>query len=265
MEESFGPWQLGRRVAVGNYADVTEATREERAPVALKRLHAHSAREPELRDLFARECQIAMSVSPHPGLVRGLDTGDVDGRPWMAMNLIGGTDLRRRIDAGAAPDDTRIRTILTELCSALDHLHASGWVHGDVNPANILVEPGSDAGASGFGTPHALLCDFGVARPPGEPGPVRGTHAYMAPEQVRGEPWTPATDVFALGVVLWELVSGERLFRRDATYLSMAAVIEAEPTALAHPLGPVAARALAKPAADRFATPGALAAAIRAT
>jgi serine/threonine-protein kinase len=153
-----------------------------------------------------------------------------------------------------------------ELCAALEHLHRAGWVHGDVNPSNILVEPGvssSDAGASGFGPVHALLCDFGVARPPGEPGPVRGTHAYMAPEQVRGEPWSAATDVFALGVVLWELAAGTRLFLRGASYLSMAAVIEdLAPPLPDAALDPIVQRALAKDAAARFPTPGELAAAL---
>ncbi len=256
MEERFGPWQLGRRVALGNFADVTEATRGAGDPLALKRLHAHSAREPELRALFVRESAIAMALPAHPGLVAGIDAGDVDGRPWLAMPLVPGTDLRRRIDAGAAPDRAGARALLADVCAALDHLHAAGWIHGDVNPSNILLDPGDG---------RAMLCDFGVARPPGEPGPVRGTHAYMAPEQVRGEPWTPATDVFALGVVLWELIAGARLFLRDATWLTMAAVVESEPPPLPDPaLDALARRALAKDAADRLPTPSALAAALAA-
>lgn len=264
MEERFGPWLLGRRVAVGNFADVTEATQEgSDVVIALKRLHAHVARDPEMRALFVREREIAMTVEPHPGLVRGLEVGDVDGRPWLAMTLVHGDDLRRRIDAGAAPDARRARSILVELCSALDHLHRSGWVHGDVNPSNILVEPVGTPGASGIGTLDAYLCDFGVARPAGEPGPVRGTHAYMAPEQVRGEPWSPATDVFALGVVLWELATGARLFLRGATWLTMAAVVEDEPAPLADPaLDAIARRALAKDPAERYPTAEALGAAL---
>jgi serine/threonine protein kinase len=266
MEDRFGPWTLGRRVAVGNFADVTEASRDGGDVIALKRLHAHTARDPEMRALFVRECEIARTLPRHPGLVRGLETGDVDGRPWLAMDLVAGADLRRRIDSGTAPSAGRARSIVRELCAALEHLHRAGWVHGDVNPSNILVEPGpfqGDASASGFGPVHALLCDFGVARPPGEPGPVRGTHAYMAPEQVRGEPWSPATDVFALGVVLWELAAGTRLFLRGASYLSMAAVIEDVVPPLPDPaLDAIVQRALAKDATARFASPGELAAAL---
>jgi len=85
MEERFGPWTLGRRVAVGNFADVTEASRGSDA-VALKRLHAHSARDTELRALFVRESRIATSVPPHPGLVRGFEVGEVDGRPCVLVD-----------------------------------------------------------------------------------------------------------------------------------------------------------------------------------
>jgi serine/threonine protein kinase len=255
MEERFGPWELRRRVALGNYADVSEAVRDGAATtIALKRLHAHAAREAELHALFRNECAIATTIPPHPGLVRGLEIGEADdGRPWMAMPLVGGEDLRRRIDAGAAPDEAGLRTVMLELCSALDHLHATGWIHGDVNPSNVLVETAT----------HALLCDFGVARRPGEPGPVRGTHAYMAPEQVRGEPWTAATDVFALGVVLWELCAGTRLFKRSQTFLTMDAVITHDPAPLDHPLNAVAHAALVKDPTKRYPTPGALAAAIQ--
>ena len=254
MEDRFGTWVLGRRVAVGDYADVTTVTRpDEPDPVALKRLHAHCAREEELRALFLRECETARALPDHPGLVRALDAGEVDGRPWLAMPLIGGSDLRRLIDAGVAPDRARRLSILRELCGALGALHDAGWIHGDVTPANILVEPAAPA----------RLCDFGVARPPGEPGPVRGTHAYMAPEQVRGEPWSPATDVFALGVVLWELTAGRRLFLRGARWLTMAAVVEEEAPRLDDPaIERVVARALAKDPARRFATPAELAAAL---
>jgi len=251
MEERFGPWTLGRRVAVGNFADVTEASRGSDA-VALKRLHAHSARDPELRALFVRESRIATSVPPHPGLVRGFEVGEVDGRPWLAMPLIAGADLRRLFDSGTRPIDPR--PLIAEVADALEHLHTAGWIHGDVNPSNILVDPDQ----------HPMLCDYGVARPPGEPGPVRGTHAYMAPEQVRGEPWSAATDVFALGVVLWELAAGARLFLRDATWLTMAAVVEAEPPPLADAaLDAIARRALAKDPAARYASGAELAAALR--
>src|SRR5688572_12360709 len=107
MEERFGPWHLGRRVAVGDFADVSEARRDGGPLIALKRLHAHTARDPEFHALFTRECAIASGLPDHPGLVRATACGEEGGRPWMAMPLIGGADLRRRLDAGAQPSPAR--------------------------------------------------------------------------------------------------------------------------------------------------------------
>ncbi|MGE0397842.1 MAG: serine/threonine-protein kinase [Kofleriaceae bacterium] len=169
--------------------------------------------------------------------------------PFAFLELAPGADLRRIV----APPATRDRPttgavaisrdralwIVASACDAVAHLHASGWVHGDVNPSNLIVSPavpGSDPPATtlkGVTAPHSVkLVDLGIARPIGEAGPTRGTHAYMAPEQVRAQAWTQATDVFALGIVLWELVAGTRLFHRGPTWLSMAAVVEADVPAL---------------------------------
>jgi serine/threonine protein kinase len=130
------------------------------------------------------------------------------------------------------------------------HLHAHSWIHGDLNPSNLIVDDD-----------RVVLIDLGVARRSGEAGAVRGTHAYMAPEQVRGEAWTPATDVFALGVVLWELVAGARLFHRGPPWLTMAAVVESAAPALSDPLlDAIAQAALVKDPADRIASASELAA-----
>jgi len=243
MEERFGPWQLRRRVHVGEYADVTEGTHASRGgeAIAVKRLHLHTARDPGLRALFARECALACGLAPHPAVIRGLDAGEVEGRPWLAMPLVRGEDLRALVGRAAPPDAARLGA---GVCDALAHLHGAGWIHGDCTPANILVS------ADGV-----VLCDLGVARPPDEPGPVRGTHAYMAPEQVRGEPWTPATDLWALGVVVWELAAGARLFLRDQPWLTMAAVVDDEVPALSDPaLDAVVAPLLRKDPAARPAS-----------
>jgi serine/threonine-protein kinase len=139
------------------------------------------------------------------------------------MPRIDGPDLRARL-AGGALERRAWLGLVADVAGALAHLHAHGWVHGDVNPSNVLLGPAG-----------AVLCDLGVARRAGEGGPVRGTPAYMAPEQVKGAPWTPAVDVFALAVMVWELASGARLFARPASYLAMAAVVETTPPRLAVP------------------------------
>lgn len=154
----------------------------------------------------------------------------------------------------------RARTIaiVASMCDGAAHLHRLGWVHGDIVPSNVLVHPEQHGD-------RVVLVDLGVARRIGEAGAVRGTHAYMAPEQVRGEAWTTATDVFALGVVLWELVAGARLFHRGPSWLSMAAVIESAAPALPdRELDAIAQAALVKDPVARTPTAADLGAALRA-
>lgn len=262
MSEPFGSWQLETLVAVGGLGEVWKARRGE-ALVALKRLHTHLARNEEGRAQFAVEQRLALELPRHLNVIHGIEASDVEGRPYVALDLVQGQDLRRII----APPPTRNETTPTELilppiraialvatvCDGVAHLHAQGWVHGDVNPGNVVVETRS-------GGDHVVLIDLGVARAIGEAGAVRGTHAYMAPEQVRGEAWTPATDVFGLGVVLWELLSGTRLFHRGPPWLSMAAVVEAPaPSLPSRALDAIVQAALVKDPARRIQTAAELA------
>ncbi|NVB84456.1 MAG: protein kinase, partial [Kofleriaceae bacterium] len=159
---------------------------------------------------------------------------------------------------------SRALAIVTSACDGAAHLHEHGWVHGDVCPGNLVVAIEKDSDRR-RGLDRIVLVDLGVARAAGEAGAVRGTHAYMAPEQVRGEAWTPATDVFALGVVLWELIAGARLFHRGPPWLSMAAVVEVPAPPLADAaLDAIAQAALAKDPAQRIQTAAELAARLRA-
>ncbi len=267
VSERFGSWRLDALIAVGGLGEVWRAERDG-AVAALKRLHTHLARIAEARELFATEQRLATELPRHPGVVRALDTGDVGGRPYLAMELATGGDLRRLIEADpataaapsppappAAPPRARALAIVAAACDAAAHLHAHGWIHGDLCPANLVLD----------GPERVVLVDLGIARRAGTGGPVRGTHAYMAPEQVRGAAWTPATDVFALGVVLWELCAGARLFHRGPSWLSQAAVVEVEPPPLQDPaLDEIAQAALAKDPARRIATAAELAARLRA-
>jgi serine/threonine protein kinase len=261
--ERFGDWHLDALIAVGGLGEVWRATQGDRTR-ALKRLHTHLARNEEGRIQFAVEQQLTTSLPRHPGVVHADETGDVDGRPYIALELAPGEDLRRLIAPPVTKADpnphhvllprARTMAILTRACDAVAHLHAHGWVHGDVNPGNLVVDDDD----------QTTLIDLGVSRAIGEAGAVRGTHAYMAPEQVRGEPWTRATDVFALGVVLWELAAGERLFHRGPSWLSMAAVVEAPVPPLADPaLDTIVQHALAKDPAQRIQTATELVARLR--
>ena len=253
MEERCGRWSLGRTIATGAWAEVraarpVDAAADSADVAAVKRPHTHAAREPAFHALFAAERALTASLPPHPAVIAAIDQGPaegagdaaVDARPYLVMPLVDGPDLRARLGLGAVARPVWL-AIAADIAAGLAHLHAHGWVHGDVNPTNILL------GARG-----AVLCDLGVARRAGKGGPVRGTAAYMAPEQVKGAPWTPAVDVFALGVVLWELARGARLFARPAPYLAMAAVVETTAPRLDDPaLAEVVAAALAHDPAAR--------------
>ena len=256
--ETFGRWRLDALIAVGGLGEVWRARSIEDAEVvvALKRLHAHLLRHEEARAMFEREQQLAVALPRHPNLVHAVAAGAVDGRPFVALELARGGDLR---DAAKAPmPRQRAIEIVARASGAAAHLHAHKHVHGDINLSNVIVSGDGDA-------PAVVLVDLGVARKVGEGGPVRGTHAYMAPEQVRGEAWTPATDVFALGVLLWELAAGARLFHRGPPWLSAAAVVEADVPPLAdRELDAIARAALVKDPTRRTQTAAELAAQLRA-
>gem|GEM_PF-1639714 len=268
MSDRWGEFWLEQLIAVGGLGEVWRATKNGSSG-ALKRMHTHLARNDEALAIFAQEQRLVMELPPHANVVRGIEVGSVasatmgpsntgtgpsatsigDTWPYAFLELAPGADLRRIV----APPPTRDRPttgavtitrdraiwIVAAACDAVAHLHANGWVHGDVNPSNLIVSPavpGSDPPATtlkGMTAPHSVkLVDLGIARRIGEAGPTRGTHAYMAPEQVRAQPWTQATDVFALGILAWELTASSRLFHRGPTWLSMAAVVEADVPAL---------------------------------
>ena len=266
MAEDFGAWRLDALIAVGGLAEVWRGERDGQT-AAIKRLHTHLLVHDEARRQFAQESELARDLPRHPGVVHAIEQGAVGDRPYLALELAPGADLRRviappprglrgRADVPADVAATspkrvvlareRALAIVANAADAVQHLHAHGWIHGDVNPGNLVVDDGD----------RVVLVDLGIARRAGEAGTVRGTHAYMAPEQVRGEAWTPATDVFALGVLLWELVTGARLFYRGASYLTMAAVMETTPPPLLDDaLDAIARAALVKDPAARTQTP----------
>ena len=263
VSEAFGDWQLESLIAVGGLGEVWRATRGDTV-AAVKRLHTHLVRLDEARALFEQEQQLALALPRHPNVVHAIDVGLVEGRPYVALELAAGEDLRRIVAPAPTPVNTkpapavlprvRVVAIVIAACEAAAHLHGLGWVHGDICPSNLVVDDAD----------RVVLVDLGVARKTGEAGTVRGTHAYMAPEQVRGEAWSPATDVFALGIVLWELLADKRLFHRGPTWLSMAAVVEAAVPPLADPaLDAIAQAALVKDPAHRITSASELAERLR--
>ncbi|MET9378198.1 protein kinase [Streptomyces sp. NPDC002992] len=196
-----GRYRLDDLLGRGGAADVYEGwdLRLHR-PVAVKVFRPGGESQTEER--FDGEGRLLAHMQ-HPGLVTVYDSGHEDGRPYLVMQLIKGTTLRRRIAAGPLTPAEASR-IGAALASALAHVHAAGVVHRDVKPSNILLD--------GTGTPY--LTDFGISRlldatAHTATGTLVGTAAYMAPEQVLGKGAAPAADVYSLGLVLLEALKGE--------------------------------------------------------
>jgi serine/threonine protein kinase len=179
--------------------------------VAIKVIKDEIASEPEYRDRFLREAKLAASVD-HPNVVTVYDVRDEDGRLYLVMQWIDGTDLRRLLDSSGRITPKRAVTIGEQLAGALDAVHgASGLVHRDVKPANVLLREVA-------GEDHAYLTDFGIAKPPDlldnltRTGSTIGTTGYLSPEQIQGREAGPRSDLYSLGCLTFEMLTGKKPF-----------------------------------------------------
>ena len=235
---TFGKYRLLELLASGGMAEVWRA--ELAGPggfekeLALKLVRAELGSQPELARLFEQEARLASRLG-HANVVQVFEYDVVDGRHYLAMELVRGRTLRQVVDrcreVGVRMGLARAVHVGAEVARALAYAHRLadrgsplGIVHRDVSPQNVLVSFEGEV----------KLADFGIARALGAaehtaPGAVKGKIAYMAPEQARGEPVDARADLFALGVVLWELLSGRRLFARDSEAAALAALLSAEP------------------------------------
>ena len=230
--------------------------------VALKLVAPPLARDEQFRERFARESELVMSLE-HPNVVPIYDAGDVDGRVYLAMRLVDGTDLGSLLRTEGALEPERAIAICVQIAAALDSAHQRGLVHRDVKPSNVLLD------SSG----HVYLADFGLTRSLDDEGGAGedrfvGTPAYLAPEQLEGRQVDGLADVYALGCVLYECLTGEPVFPRGTRLAVAWAHLEEEPprasrrrAGLPEAVDPVIGRALAKEPEERFATCEALVAA----
>jgi serine/threonine-protein kinase len=194
-------YRIDARLARGGMGVVYRATHLGLdRPVALKVIARELAGDASFRERFLRESRLAARLD-HPAVVPVYDSREVDGELIVAMRLVEGGDLRGLIDRDGRLPPARATALLGQVAEALDAAHAAGIVHRDVKPHNVLVE--SD---------RAYLSDFGLAKSMDDTAAsgasVVGTVAYMSPEQWRGEPVGPAGDVYSLGCVLYEAVTG---------------------------------------------------------
>ena len=217
-EHVFGPYRLDGLVGRGGMGEVHRAydTRRERT-VALKLLPPHLAHDATYQARFRRESQVAARLT-EPHIIPIHDFGEIHGRLFIDMRLVDGTDLARLLaDRGPLPP-ARAVDIVAQTASALAAAHSADLVHRDVKPSNILITGQSvDTGGQDF----VYLVDFGLAHAPGattltNTGTTIGTLAYMAPERFMGGPIDHRVDVYALGCVLFEALTGTKAFPGDS-------------------------------------------------
>ncbi len=255
-----GRYRLAHELARGGMATVWVAEDPLLSRrVAVKILHPQLAVDQSLRTRFRHEAVAAAKLS-HPAIVATYDTGDDDGVAYIVMQLVEGPTLRRMLDLRGPLPVGEAADITSQVAEALDHAHRHGLVHRDIKPANVLVPPDG----------QVKVTDFGIAKAAGDEdltrtGSVIGTARYLAPEQVNGGIVDGRADVYALGLLFYEMLTGSLPFRGDSEIATAAARLttDPEPVRARRPEVPpaleaVVSRTLAREPARRFPSARAL-------
>ena len=202
----IGEFNVDALLGEGGMGKVYTATGPDGGRVALKLVKDDYARDETFRRRFYREARIAQTVQ-HPNVVPVLTTGEHDGLPYMAQRFIEGMSLDEKLKRDGPLDVQTAVRVCTDVAAGLEALWGAGMVHRDVKPANILLDESG----------RAYITDFGLAKDTQGslltlPGQALGSMDYMAPEQIRGEPVGAATDIYALGCVMYECMCGRPPF-----------------------------------------------------
>jgi serine/threonine protein kinase/Tol biopolymer transport system component len=264
----LGPYEIVAPLGAGGMGEVYRArdTRLERA-VAVKILPAQFSSDPIRKQRFEREAKTISSLN-HPNICTLHDIGSQDGVDYLVMECVEGETLAKRLEKGALPVE-QVLKLGAQIADALDKAHRSGVIHRDLKPGNIML---TAAGAK--------LLDFGLAKPAApltsvatmtaaatqtspmtEQGAIVGTFQYMSPEQVEGKELDGRSDIFSLGAVLYEMLTGQRAFLGKSQLSVASAILEKEPAPISSvkPMTPESLdhairRCLAKDAEERWQT-----------
>ncbi len=273
-----GRYRLQRSIASGGMAEVWEAHDDILGRrVAVKVLHSHLATDRSFLARFRREA-IAAARLAHPNVVATYDTGVDDGVAWIVMERVYGDTLRQVLSTSGPLSPGRAVHIAIQVADALDYAHRAGVIHRDVKPANILLTDGDRVKVADFGIAKAAIeaaedassasVDFSDLT---QSGAIVGTAKYLSPEQVNGETVDGRSDVYALGVVLYEMVCGQVPFTGDTDVVVAVQHATATPRpprevrdGIPAPLEAVVLRALAKLPEERYPSAAALHAALLA-
>jgi eukaryotic-like serine/threonine-protein kinase len=234
--------------------------------VAIKILHSHYAEDPEYLERFRREARAVARLS-HPNIVTVIDRGDDDGRQYIVFEYVEGENLKELVLHEGRLPVRRALELALAIADGLSFAHQRGLVHRDVKPQNILLNHEGEVKVTDFGIARSLHVEHGVT----QTGAVLGTGEYLAPEQASGKTVSAATDVYSLGVVLWELLAGDVPFTgENFVAVALRHVNELPPdvrerrTDVSPRLAAAVDRALAKDPARRFPSMAAFAKELRA-
>lgn len=249
--DTVDSFQIESLVARGGMATIFRAIDlRNGAVVALKIPHPEVECDVVFFDRFRREEAIGLEMD-HPGVVRILPR-ERKGRVYLAMEWVEGRTLRSILDESGPLEPARAVRIVISICDALDYLHSHGVIHRDLKPENIMV------GASD----EIKLLDFGIAAKAGarrltfgKLSRIMGTADYISPEQVQGKRGDNRSDIYALGAILFEMLTGRAPFEADHPLVAMNSRVKGKPPALREfpELEPIVRRALARDPADRYA------------
>jgi len=217
--EDFGPrYQVESLLGVGGMGKVYKAhDKELDRTVALKILRADVVEHPLARQRFKQELQLASRIT-HPNILRIHDLGECRGLKFISMQYVEGGDLFQTLQREGPLPLSRAVPIMVQLCEALKAAHSANVVHRDLKPQNILVGAGDRVFVSDFGLAKSVESSLtGVTRT----GAILGTPRYMSPEQVQGKPVDHRTDIYSLGLIFYEILTGALPFSGDSTYTLM--------------------------------------------
>jgi eukaryotic-like serine/threonine-protein kinase len=254
------------RIARGGMGDIYLATDTALGrTVVIKVLGDRYSQDESVRERFTREALAAARLSGEPHTVTIYDVGEHRGHPFIVMQYFGGGSLADVLDREGAQPPERAFAWLEEAAQALDAAHAKGVVHRDVKPGNLMLDDEA----------HVHVADFGIASAAGMDaltmtGTVLGTAGYLSPEQAQGDRAGPASDLYSLAIVAWELLTGNRPFEAESVTAEAAAHVNApvpsvcENAEVPCELDPVFYRALAKTPSERYGSAGEFVAELRA-
>ena len=236
MDRNFGNYILHERVGIGGMGEVFRATKHGpdgfEVQVAIKVILPHLAREDTFRKRFSREARLAASLK-HPNIVQVNGFDIIDGTPFIEMEYVPGVDLRRILRLASPNEKLSLNesiAVLYAVGRGLNHAHRHGGgengkggiIHCDLNPHNILISTLGEVKVADFGIARAMLGDIAAS------ATIRGKLAYMSPEQMEGKELDQHTDLFSLGIIAYQLLSGNHPFDRGSEAATISAIGTAE-------------------------------------